>query len=201
MSHLAGTDATYFLNYDDYDPFSNLRAYLADVNLKYPPGTKVVRSGAMIDLLRLVLQHVGGQPFADLAQAGGGVFRAAGAVSVRKAVFSAPGDLELELRNGMVIKAERIVPAPAHQAWLERRGTYRLADPVDNALYAFTLDTFNGLPVISSGDDGVQFLVDPRPDSSAGIRCNEASRLFGRDLAAPAPGELSLGGVRYRLIH
>jgi CubicO group peptidase (beta-lactamase class C family) len=425
MSHLAGTDAGYFLNYADYDPFVNLRKYLSDVNLKYPPGVKYVRSGGMIDLLGLVLQRVGGQPFetlaqgevfgplgmasssfryqgsaqfarvryksappdwyatwlpgfrdvlapcgslqtslrdltafgtalldpastflapaaradlftprnpeaaarqgfaagyvwkltlpelaylgrvawysgkflshrcvivllpdrdlgvvcatnswsifdretllpmaielleaqaqvrygirepeaprwmpeplgpslraalpgcyasefgvyrvavgpaslqlassaldADLVHTGGGVFRAAGAGSVLRAAFTAPDALDLKLRDGMALEATRIEPSRAHRAWLRRHGTYRLADPVDNALFAFTLEQFAGLPVISSGDDGVQFLVEPRPDGSAGIRCDEASRLFGRELRVLGAGELSLGGIRYRL--
>ena len=68
MSHLSGTDATFFLGYRDYDPFLNLRTYLEDVNLKYPPETKVLRSGAMIDLLGLALARAAGQDFDALAR-------------------------------------------------------------------------------------------------------------------------------------
>ena len=68
MSHLSGTNATFFLGYQDYDPFVNLQDYLKDVNLKYPPDTKVVRSGAMIDLLGRALVRVGGKGFDELVR-------------------------------------------------------------------------------------------------------------------------------------
>jgi len=424
LGHLSGISVTYFLDYPDYDPFRNLRTYLADVNLKHPPGTKYLRSGAMIDLLGVVLQSVSGQPFATLAEAsvfgplgmdassfryqdsprfaslryksaapdsyatrvpgfreavvpcgsmqsslhdlaifgstllgpgapllspagrdalftpqdasmakhldppagcvwrlslpelaylgrvawysgkffshrcfivllpdgglgavcatnawsiidretllpmavevlkaqareglgipepkaprlspvplganlrakirgtyastrgvyqvdtgptslrvassaldvvlvhtGGGRFRAVGEGPVASAVYADPDTLSLVLPNGVQIEALRALPGRTHQAWLQRRGIYRLATLTSNSLYAVALDSFGGLPVIS-GDDGVQFLIEPRPDGRADIRCDESSRLFGRDIAAPEPGVLRLGEVTYRL--
>lgn len=68
MSHLSGTSANFFLGFRDYDPFLNLRNYLEDVNLKFPPETKYLRSGAMIDLLGLAVEKASGKRFEDLAR-------------------------------------------------------------------------------------------------------------------------------------
>ena len=68
MSHLAGTGANFFLGFRDYDPFLNLRDYLKNVNLKYPPETKYLRSGAMIDLLGLAIERASGKSFEELSK-------------------------------------------------------------------------------------------------------------------------------------
>lgn len=68
MSHLSGTGATFFLGFRDYDPFLNLRDYLKDVNLKYPPETKYLQSGAMVDLLGLAVAKLSGTPFEERAR-------------------------------------------------------------------------------------------------------------------------------------
>ena len=69
MAHLTGTDASFFMGYQGYDPFANLATYLKDANLKFPPGVKYLRSGAMIDLLGLILERAAGMRFEALVEA------------------------------------------------------------------------------------------------------------------------------------
>jgi CubicO group peptidase (beta-lactamase class C family) len=426
MSHLSGTDATFFLGYQDYDPFTNLGAYLKDVNLKYPPETKVLRSGAMIDLLGLALVRASGKGFDQLARTevfeplgmkassfrfqdsplfatmryksaapdtyatripgfrdvvapsgsmqssirdlaagfaallrapgapgappfspgvlkamfasrneavaqrqglrvgcgwylslpdlaylgnlawyagkhmshrnvvillpglgigvvcatnawsifdretilpmavavikayaqaslnlteaparlermdmppqlkalvgglyvssfgiyrvqvegagirvgsdamdilldygGQGVFHPGPGGPLRQIGFHPPDSLTLFLRNGMVIDAQRSRPDPDAGQWLERQGTYRIAQAAPGALYAFSLGSAEGLPVIS-GDDGIELPLEARAPDRAAILCDESSRFFGKELRVAGDRELRLDGVLYR---
>jgi CubicO group peptidase (beta-lactamase class C family) len=116
-----------------------------------------------------------------------------------KITFTPPGSLSLHMRNGMVVEAQRVRPSANGRLWLQRQGTYRLAQPHPGALFAFTLGAFQGLPVIT-GDDGVELLLEPATGDHATIRCDETSRFFGQELQVSGDQELLLQGIPYQRV-
>jgi CubicO group peptidase (beta-lactamase class C family) len=147
-----------------------------------------------VDAKRDAIQVSSDTVDAMLVYTGNNLFRSDSRV---EAIFAAPGSLSFTLRSGARIEAEKVRRLSAHRDWLKLNGTYRLASPATGVLYAFTLGSFDDVPVIS-GDDGVKFLLDPGPAGEAAIRCDEASRFFGLKLQLTASGELRLGGIVYR---
>jgi hypothetical protein len=120
-------------------------------------------------------------------------------VPLEKIVFTPPDSFSLFMRNGMVIEAQRIHPSAAGRIWLKRRGTYRIALPQTKALFALTLGSFEGLPVMT-GDDGVELLLEPLSSERARIRCDESSRFFSKGLQISSDRGLRLDGIPYQRI-
>ena len=119
---------------------------------------------------------------------------------LEKLAFTAPDSLRLFMRNGMVIEAQRIRPRTGDRIWLKRGGTYRIALPQAGALFAFTLGSFEGLPVII-GDDGVELLLESLSNEHAILRCDQSSRFFGKQISAFGARGLCLDGIPYQRIN
>lgn len=100
----------------------------------------------------------------------------------------------------MVIEAQRIRPDAGVRIWLNRLGTYRIASPQAGVLFAFTLDSFEGLPVII-GDDGVKLLLESLTSIRAIVCCDESSRFFGKGIKVSGDRGLLLDGIAYQRIH
>jgi CubicO group peptidase (beta-lactamase class C family) len=118
---------------------------------------------------------------------------------LEQVVFTPPDSLGLHLKNGMDIEAQRIRSTPRNRVWLKRRGTYRITRSQDSVPFAFTLDSFEGLPIIA-GDDGIQLLLEPLSKERAIIHCDESSRFFGKEIQVSGDRGLLLDGIPYQRI-
>jgi len=131
-----------------------------------------------------------------LAYVGQGSFQAGPDGPVAKVTATPPDALSLWLRNGLVIAARKCRPGPDADTWLKRLGTYRIVKAKPGALFAVTLSSFEGLPVIS-GDDGMELQLEPLTGGRATVTCNESSRFFGKELRSSGDQGLLIDGLPY----
>jgi hypothetical protein len=115
---------------------------------------------------------------------------------IAKVAFTPPDALSLVMRNGMVIEAQKRRSGPDTGLWLKRLGTYRIAKAGAGALYAFSLGSFEGLPVIC-GDDGIELQLEPLSGERAVVTCDESSRFFGKEIRISRDQGLLLDGLLY----